>query len=729
MHELLGPTTCFRFVGCAVEGFRGILPQQASREQPISKAQRPFQVISTLIWVSSCDLSLQPACMDPAIQAFFQEQIQAAELRLRQEYEARSAQKEAAFQQHAAEAAESWNAQKSFLEEKVAALEHALAETRIRSGRGKSDPNAGSVQQPILVAEPEQEEMKAPATPKRRSQTKVAQTPPATPLGTRRKSTRGSASMPTTPASPRTTRSSTRASTAQGDASTSASPSPVPTLNTPSRTRKPTSAASKARSTPTPPAESQPPTRPAKPKQLLRKEIPVDALLLKDHAFTHFRLISGCLAADDVPEDVDPATLAAFYARFSNEDAVLGARSGPPLISKTSVKVYPYQPAEASQSRNLSRLAMIESTVVDFIATKMARMGISRWTPNYNEAPGSLYNTAISILFIDTFRQAIVSGAYDFNGNQAWKKYTTDMDLLLQIYDHVTHFHFFQIWKEEKRNKGSARFAKERQAMYAVKRKKAKARRNYLKTNKHHRLAKLLIDVKATSDEEQDPAGAFLGQRPIYHPRFRPERSAGAEECIRLIDRAIDSAKGLKKNGIRRDPILIAPPRSQQKITMFPALPPNMPIDYYDPDFFNQLPLELRKKANIGVLVLPGKVEKSLNRKDADGKLTGKQLMEKYGDDVLSCYDLDGFSSGDEGDLSGDGDNESDGDEFDDGEECGSDESEELEDEGEGEGEGIGDEDATMSVLDEEEEREHEMFSRRSTLAAQLSVGNAMDFE
>ncbi|KAF6744364.1 hypothetical protein DFP72DRAFT_1078739 [Ephemerocybe angulata] len=241
--------------------------------------------------------------MDPAIQAFLEEQIQAAELRLRHEYDARTAQKEAAFQQHAAEATESWNAQKSFLEEKVAALEHALAETRIRSGRGESDTNMGSgfVQQPVVVAEPEQDEMKAPATPKRRSQTKAAHTPPATPLGTRRKSTRGSASTPTTPASPRMTRSSARVSAARGDTSTSASPSPAPTRNTPSRTRRPTSAASKAGNTPTPPAESQPPTRPAKPKQLLQREIPADALLLKDCAFTHFRLISGCLAADDVP--------------------------------------------------------------------------------------------------------------------------------------------------------------------------------------------------------------------------------------------------------------------------------------------------------------------------------------------------------------------------------------------------------------------------------------------
>jgi len=463
-------------------------------------------------------------------------------------------------------------------------------------------------------------------------------------------------------------------------------------------------------------------------------------MYLQEYMFTHARLISNTADAGDVLGDPDPADKAAFNTRFSNEAQVFEARTGPSLIPKSAIKVRPYQPQQANQSRTLTRLANIEATIVEYTATQMSRVGVTRWAPDYTETPGSLWNTAMSFLLIDTFRQAIVAGAYDFNSNHAWKKFITDMDLMVVIYDHVVWYHFFDKWREEKRAPGAAQAEKERQAMYAVKRKvsyfklalhviflhllqKEKARKQYCKKNKFYRLARYLFNIKATSEDERDPAQSFIGKRPVHHPRRRPERAPEADLVIRLVDKAIDITKELTRNSKRprEDPILLAPPIHERNMTLFPAFPPNMPIDYYDPGCFNALPLEIRKKANINVLVLPGDVSQALNRRDADGKLTGQQLMKKYGDTVLSRYDLDGFSSDDNGGSEEDAD--------DDDYSAFSDEEGEESNEDEGNITDLvdDDDDAAMSSLDEEELREHTLFSRRSGLAAHLSIGNMMD--
>ncbi|KAF4615803.1 hypothetical protein D9613_012477 [Agrocybe pediades] len=549
--------------------------------------------------------------MDPAILTYINNEIKAAEERTRSTYQQREAQLQSAWEQREAEATQGWFAQKAHLEREKASLEERLRmlEARLGETHLSSPPYVLTFiledhslpgravydfREDIIIQEPEQEEPMyepLPATPQRKTRSKasLASTPGTPP--TARTTRKQASSNTSSPAPSRTTRS-----TSKGTLGTPPRAAPA-TQRTPRKQKSGSGMDPEVSATATPPPT---PARKSKPKQLLKKDIPPDALLLKEYMFTHARLISNAADAGDVLGDPNPEDKRRFNAHFKKEADVFEADNGKPLVPRSEVTVRPYQPLRPSQSRTLSRLANIESTFVEYIAAIMSRVGIRRWAPDYIGRPDSLWNAAMSVVFIKTFRQAVAAGAYDFNANQGWKQYMEDMDLLILIYDHIVWRHFFDKWREEQRSPGAAQVEKERQAMYAVKRKKANACKAYCKKNKLHRLGRYLFDIKATSEDERDPAESFIGKRPVYFPRRRPERSAEADTAIRLIRQAIDMTKDLTRNTKRprEDPILVARPISERNMTILPAFPPNMPIDYYDPDFFNALPLELRKKAD-----------------------------------------------------------------------------------------------------------------------------------
>jgi hypothetical protein len=146
-----------------------------------------------------------------------------------------------------------------------------------------------------------------------------------------------------------------------------------------------------------------------------------------------------------------------------------------------------------------------------------------------------------------------------------------------------------------------------------------------------------LIDSKSTSDDEVDPSGrAIKGQR-VYLIKKRPERSAKFEKWIRILDKK-------RQDDARRDPSKRWRERPREvpedpKPSDFTALPIGMPIDYFDPDFFNSLQPRLRYRiTNTKVALLPD-VDRSFFR-DADEMLSDKQFNAKFGADVLAKYQL-----------------------------------------------------------------------------------------
>ena len=109
-----------------------------------------------------------------------------------------------------------------------------------------------------------------------------------------------------------------------------------------------------------------------------------------------------------------------------------------------------------------------------------------------------------------------------------------------------------------------------------------------------------------------------------------------------------------------------------QNDTEILALPGGMPIDYFDPDFFNRLQPRLRNTLVIDKIAFLPDVDKSFTS-NMDEKLSDKKFMEKYGGSVLGQYKLVDDADLERDEDNGDGEDEDEDEDEDDEDEDGED--------------------------------------------------------
>jgi hypothetical protein len=138
-------------------------------------------------------------------------------------------------------------------------------------------------------------------------------------------------------------------------------------------------------------------------------------------------------------------------------------QTGPPLIDTSLVQVtrsylVPGSGTIAAHSQQ------VEEYMLQYIQTRLASFGFTTWCPDLSQTAYSLYNSACRIVAIETFRQALVSGAYIFMGPNV--SYAKNMPLLIKIYDHIVHFSQHHRYKKEARNAGSVQVKDEAGPLY-----------------------------------------------------------------------------------------------------------------------------------------------------------------------------------------------------------------------------------------------------------------------
>lgn len=186
-----------------------------------------------------------------------------------------------------------------------------------------------------------------------------------------------------------------------------------------------------------------------------------------------------------------------------------------------------------------------------------------------------------------------------------------------------------------------------------------------------------MLTPRATSDDERDPAGTKTEDgRDVYFIKRRPERSAKAEQLIRRLDqlRENDAAWG---GGRVAERARLIPANGQQDST-FKRLAKDLPIDYFDPAFFNQLPAKRRAIVSNTRVVLPDNLDDLFDDDLSDNEMDSREFAEQYPEyveDVLSRYkliafegdDLGGFIASDEAEEDDDEDEDEDDDGLGDG--------------------------------------------------------------
>jgi hypothetical protein len=159
------------------------------------------------------------------------------------------------------------------------------------------------------------------------------------------------------------------------------------------------------------------------------------------------------------------------------------------------------------------------------------------------------------------------------------------------------------------------------------------------------------IHPKATSDDEADQTGATINHQTVRWIKSRPERSAEAERFIRRLEELREeNVRYSSKKRWNERPRRV--PATNQKVSTFLKLPENMPIDYFEPSFYNQLLPRLRFSiAEPFIVFLPD--GQAPFGGTADEKLSTNKFNHKYGEAVLSKYELvteDDFADDEEDD-------------------------------------------------------------------------------
>jgi len=362
----------------------------------------------------------------------------------------------------------------------------------------------------------------------------------------------------------------------------------------------------------------------------------------------HIRILWGLLDAKAVPQDPPSELLRLFSARFSTEAELFVSRdTGPELISRHLILVGTTM--SAAKGRIAAQACLVEEHMLGYIQACLSRFGLQRWCPDLRQSAYSLYNSACRIIAIDTFKQALISHAYIHLSPNAL--YTSNMDILIKLYDHFVFHYLLLRYRREGRQPGSVQKALQSNPQYRGRIRVrflicvseqsfdfglrppqlAAARLKFLVENGYPQRYRDLIDPKATSDDEYD------ANRKVYLIKRRTERSSEVEKFYWILDRKREEAVRQDKSRrwcerVRKVPV-------DQQDSVFSALPEGMPIDYYDPEFFNQLQPRTRNRIAIRKISLLPLVTESLTW-NSEERLSDRAFTKKYGAPVLSQYEM-----------------------------------------------------------------------------------------
>ncbi|KAG0138867.1 hypothetical protein CROQUDRAFT_102761 [Cronartium quercuum f. sp. fusiforme G11] len=213
--------------------------------------------------------------------------------------------------------------------------------------------------------------------------------------------------------------------------------------------------------------------------------------------------------------------------------------------------------------------------------------------------------------------------------------YIKDLSLLQSAYNHYVHYYMAQIYSKERKNEGKHAQDEERKV---IQRARQRLRDHRYKFAVAHDLPKryqdILDPINAHSDDEYFP------KKDVYIVKKLPFRSKAATTFIRRLDEEIKKFNNSqKKRHQQRHRIRV----KNSPLSIFPRAPDGLPLDFYDPDWFNSM-LPARKQSLIGdqqtLAFLPNPLLSLTSASAPDEKLSDKKFTEKFWNQGTQKYDL-----------------------------------------------------------------------------------------
>jgi len=113
-----------------------------------------------------------------------------------------------------------------------------------------------------------------------------------------------------------------------------------------------------------------------------------------------------------------------------------------------------------SKNRIVRAFFQLEESAILHVKAYLSKLGITVWAVDFRQSPWSMYNTAMRMCAIDTFRYLLTGTYYDFLHPDT--RYIKDSGLMVRLYDHFVHRYLYDKWKLEIQAEGSNRLNAER---------------------------------------------------------------------------------------------------------------------------------------------------------------------------------------------------------------------------------------------------------------------------
>ncbi|KAI9621373.1 hypothetical protein H4Q26_015668 [Puccinia striiformis f. sp. tritici PST-130] len=330
------------------------------------------------------------------------------------------------------------------------------------------------------------------------------------------------------------------------------------------------------------------------PLQMISRDMPKSFSLTRDALYVHIKLIWNLLEQKAIPSPPHPNTILEFTSRFSNADKIertANDTSGAALIPVKEVVTF--KDIKCGRKKVGKGLVNLEEFFVSYTQAILARLGIRVWAPDLEDLPDSLYNEACRQAALKSFRQA-----------------------------------------SRKNQTGKFRMDEERKVISKARERLRDSRLKFaLSQGLPKRYQKVISDVNCHSDDE------YNSQRKVYVVKTLKFRSANATKFFRRLDATIATSDELDGKRVQRRRRFIPP---TPEPSLFTKPPKGQPLDFYNPEWFNELlPQQRIDIANTReVAFLPNASQSLMGKKIASEKLSDKKFTAAFFDQLSKPYDL-----------------------------------------------------------------------------------------
>ncbi|KAG0150417.1 hypothetical protein CROQUDRAFT_87909 [Cronartium quercuum f. sp. fusiforme G11] len=369
-----------------------------------------------------------------------------------------------------------------------------------------------------------------------------------------------------------------------------------------------------------------------RPNQVTTADYPKGFEGTKEGFTIHIKILWGMLEPNLVPPPADKDTMARFNSSFSTITVVQQA-----IDNELGVTLMAQAEIETLKDARMGRIKVgrgminVDEVCIHYIHTSLAKLGISIWGPNLTESPDSLFNSACHIAAIRSFREVALQGPYP----NISKAYLNNLTLLTLAYNHFVHYLSAQHFKKELVSPGKFELVTKKAAVLRHRLRLCKARCEFLSTipGCPKQYIKMLAKPNTHSDDE-------VNSNSITHTIKTLEfRSANASKLIRQVDLLMQKADILpgktSQKHMRR--LLKTPVPST-----FKSPPTQLPIDFYSPSWYNNLPPGQKEKwvDSAHVALLPDAAQSLKPIPHPDESLSGSKFSKKYYEQKIRVYQV-----------------------------------------------------------------------------------------